>query len=298
LPHSSFRRPFAILLTCSFLSPFSAFAWWETGHETVARLAAARLTPAARTRVAQILRVSDTTDTVADALAEASIWADHVKGQNGTATWHYVNLALQDRKGEIGKRCENDDCVTARLRLFTAQLARKTTPQDSHWSDLDALRFVVHLVGDIHEPLHAISDADQGGNCERLDSPIGKAKTVHALWDGEIVNSLGESTETLTADLNRQIGSWSMKRQQTLAAGEPDDWAWESHLVAMKFIYKRLHIPKEPVEFPTLCSAAPPGIAARTWRIPEGYIESMQPVVRMQLEKGGLRLARLLNESL
>ena len=76
-----------------------------------------------------------------------------------------------------------------------------------------------------------------------------------------------------------------MKRQQALAAGEPDDWAWESHLVAMKFIYKRLHIPKEPVEFPTSCSAAPPGDAARTWRIPGGYIESMQRFFGWSLKK-------------
>ena len=132
----------------------------------------------------------------------------------------------------------------------------------------------------------------------RLDPPVGRAKTVHALWDGEIVNSMGEGNEALAADLNRQIESWSTKRQQALAAGDPEDWAWESHTLALKFVYKRLHIPKEPVEFPTPCSAAPAEIAAHTWRIPPGYVQAMQTVVRAQLEKAGLRLARLLNESL
>jgi hypothetical protein len=287
-----------ILLSCSFISPFSAHAWWETGHETVARLAAARLTPAARTRIAQILRVPDTPESVADALAEASVWADHTKNQNKAGAWHYIDLALQDGKSDIEKRCENDNCATARLRLFAAQLAAKTTPQESHWSDLDALRFVVHLVGDIHQPLHTTSDADQGANCERLDAPVGEAKTVHALWDGGIVNSMGESKAGLAADLDREIGTWSGKRQQALAAGTPEDWAWESHTLAIKVIYKRLHIPKEPIEFPSPCSAAPFEIAGRTWRVPRGYIEAMRPVVRAQLEKGGLRLARLLNESL
>ncbi len=264
----------------------------------MARLAAARLTPAARTRVSQILRITDTEAAVADGLAEASIWADHTKNGSQTAAWHYIDLALEDRKSDIGKRCENDNCAPARLRLFGAQLAAKTTAQSTQWSDLDALRFLVHLAGDIHQPLHAASNADQGGNCERLDPAVGQAKTLHTLWDGEIVNSMGESKRTLATDLDREIVSWSGKRQQALAAGNPDDWAWESHLLAVKFIYKQLRIPKQPVEFPVVCSAAPAEIIARTWRLPRGYVEAMQSVVRLQLEKAGLRLARLLNESL
>ena len=298
MPPSTSRSTLALLLSYSFLWPFSASAWWETGHETVARLAAARLTPAARTRVCQILRIPDTEEAVADGLAEASIWADHTKDGNQTAAWHYIDLALEDRKSDIGKRCENDNCAPARLRLFAAQLAAKTTAEDTKWSDLDALRFLVHLAGDIHQPLHAASNADQGGNCERLDPAVGQAKTLHALWDGEIVNSMGESKKMLAADLDREIVSWPGQRQQTLAAGNPDDWAWESHLLALKFIYKRLHIPKQPIEFPAVCSAAPAEIIARTWRIPRGDAQAMQSVVRLQLEKAGLRLARLLNESL
>jgi hypothetical protein len=298
LPSLPSARTLAILLTCWLLRPFSLAAWWETGHEVVARLAAARLTPAARTRVAQILQVPDTPAAVADALAEASIWADHVKGESKTGPWHYIDLTLEDRKTDIAQRCENDNCVTARIRLFAAQLSAKTTPRDSHWSDLDALRFVVHIVGDLHQPLHAISDADQAGNCERLDPPVRQAKNVHALWDGEIVNSMGEGDKTLAADLDRQIGKLSGARQQTLAAGTAEDWAWESHVLAQKVVYKRLHIPKESVEFPAHCSDAPAELTDHPWRVPPGYVKAMQPVVRTQLEKAGLRLARLLNESL
>jgi hypothetical protein len=298
LPLSASRSILPLLLSCSFLWPFSASAWWETGHETVARLAAARLTPAARTRVAQILRIPETEVALADALAEASIWADHTKTGSNTAAWHYIDLALEDRKSDMAKRCERDNCAPARLRLFAGQLAAKTTAEETQWTDLDALRFLVHLAGDIHQPLHAASNADQGGNCERLDPPVGQAKTLHTLWDGEIVNSMGESKKTLAAELDREIASWTGKRQQALVAGDPDDWAWESHLLAVKFVYKRLHIPKQPVEFPAICSTAPAEIIARTWRIPRGYVEAMRSVVRLQLEKAGLRLARLLNESL
>ncbi len=291
-------RTVAILLSCWLIRPSPVAAWWETGHEVVARLAAARLTPAARTRVAQILQVPDTPAAVADALAEASIWADHVKGQSKTGPWHYIDLTLEDRKTDMAQRCENDNCVTARIRLFAAQLSAKTARQDSHWSDLDALRFLVHLVGDLHQPLHAISDADQAGNCERLDPPVRQAKNVHSLWDGEIVNSMGEGDAKLAADLDLQIGKLSGARQQTLASGNAEDWAWESHVLAQKVVYKRLHIPKEPIGFPAHCSEAPAELTDHAWHVPPGYVKAMQPVVRAQLEKAGLRLARLLNESL
>jgi hypothetical protein len=298
LPRRLPVRTLALLLTCWLIRPFSASAWWQTGHEAVARLAAAHLTPAARTRVAQILQVPDTDEAVADGLAEASIWADHAKNEKKTAAWHYIDLALQDRKTDIPKRCENDNCVTARIRLFAAQLSAKTTPQDSHWSDLDALRFVVHFVGDVHQPLHSISDADQGGNCERLDPPVGRANNVHALWDGEIVNSIGKGNKALAADLDRQVRKLSPARQRILAEGGANDWAWESHVLAHKVIYKRLHIPEEPVGFPAHCSEAPAALTAHAWHIPPGYVKAMQPILRAQLEKAGLRLARLLNESL
>ena len=299
MPHSLRIRALAILLTCCLIRPFSAHAWWETGHQVIGRLAAFRLTPAARTRVAQILNVPDSPEAVSDALAEACIWADHYRTENKTtAPWHFIDLALQDQKTDIPKRCENDDCVTGRIRLFAAQLSAKTTPQNSRWSDLDALRFLIHFVGDIHQPLHAVSNADQGGNCERLDPPVRKAKNLHALWDGEIVNSLGEGEKALTADLDREIQRWSPSRQKSFAGGNPDDWAWESHLLSRKFVYKRLRIPKEPIEFPASCTEAPTELTARTWRIQGAYVEAMQPVVRLQIEKAGLRLARLLNESL
>jgi hypothetical protein len=294
----AFFRTVVIFLSYCLIRPLSADAWWETGHEVVARLAASRLTPAARTRIAQILNVADSPESVANALAEASIWADTVKGQNKTGPWHYIDLTLEDHPSDIPARCENDDCVTARIRLFAAQLSSKTTAQDSRWSDLDALRFVVHFVGDIHQPLHAISDADQGGNCERLDPPVRQAKNVHALWDGELVNALGADERSLAASLESQISKLSTDRQESLAAGHPDDWAWESHRLAERVIYKRLHIPKEPVEFPAHCTEAPAAITAHPWRIRPSYIEAMKPIVRLQLEKGGLRLARLLNESL
>jgi hypothetical protein len=233
---------------------------------------------------------------VADALAQASTWADETKAETQTGNWHFIDLALQDTRADLPKRCEQDDCITARIHSFTAQLAAQK--QEGRWSETDALRFVVHLVGDIHQPLHAVSDADLGGNCELLDPPIGDAKNIHALWDGEIVNSLDESDKKLAAHLASYAGKLDGEKRAAWSGGTVEDWAWESHNLARDLVYTKLHIPIEPVIFPHGCAAAPPEITSFKPQVDTLYIDSMKPVVRDQLTKAGLRLAGLLNEAL
>lgn len=289
------KRCFALLISGCLAVPSQLFSWWETGHEAVARVAADHLTPAARTRVARILDVPDTPEALADALARSSTWADETKTDQ-TGPWHYIDLTLPDTKADIAARCPDDNCAPARIRLFAAQLASRRA--DGRWSQLDALRFLVHFVGDIHQPLHTISDADLGGNCEQLDPAIGKAKNLHALWDGEIVNAINPNDKLLAHDLEQEIEGSRKLQEPKLVEGTPDDWVWESHLVAERDVYQRLHIPVEPVEFPANCAAAPAAITELRLHIQAAYIEEMKPVVRGQLEKAGLRLAKLLNESL
>ena len=290
-------RPAAtLLLSCCLLWPFPAYSWWETGHRTVARIAAANLTPAARVRLARILNVPDNPGAIADALAVASTWADETKNETHTGEWHYIDLTLQDSKSDILKRCEENNCVSARIRLFAAQLSGHKT--EGRWSELDALRFLVHFVGDIHQPLHAISDADLGGNCERLDPPIGNAKNLHALWDGQIIEAMDANDRDLAENLGKYFSALDEARQKEFSSGEVDDWVWESHKLAQENIYGKLHIPVEPILFPKNCGEAPPEITNFHPPIDILYIDTMKPVVRDQLLKAGLRLARTLNESL
>ncbi len=285
----------SVVLMVSLLAIRPACPWWETGHRVVARLAAAHLTPAARTRVARVLDVPDSSNEVADALARASTWADETKKQTNTGAWHFIDLALQDRESDIPARCPNDNCAPARIRLFAAQLGSRVPEPPS--SDLDALRYLVHFVGDIHEPLHTVSDADLGGNCEVLDPPIDQAKNLHALWDGPLVTETGTEA-ALTAELEQSIEKLSRREQRRLAAGSVNDWVWESHKLAIRVVYDRLRIPTEPVEFPGTCTDAPPAITEFRPVINTSYLDEMKPVIRMQLTKAGLRLAQLLNESL
>jgi hypothetical protein len=281
----SFRK---IALSCWFLVPLPLFAWWETGHQTIARIAAAHLTPAARARIAQILDVENTPEAVADAMAQASTWADETKRETRTGAWHFIDLAIQDTRSDITLRCKDNDCAPARIRLFAAQLA--SNEAEYRWSNRDALRYLIHFVGDIHQPLHAISNADQGGNCERLNPYIGQAKNLHALWDGELVNELNLSDKALATHLEERA-------QDISVAGSVDDWTWESHELAIADVYQALQIPTQPVEFPASCTDAPLAIGELQLDISTAYISKMKPVAENQLLKGGLRLAKLLNET-
>ena len=279
------RRLLFIYICSCLLFPSAAFCWWETGHQTVARIAASLLTAGAQAKVAEILGVANTPDAVSDAMAKASTWADETKAETGTGDWHFIDLALQDTKANIPDRCSNDNCVTARITLFARQL--KTS------SNLEALRYLIHFVGDIHQPLHAVSDADLGGNCELLNPTVGKAKNLHALWDGEIIDEMNMSDKELAASLEQQL---TTEQQQKLAAGSADDWAWESHELAIADIYQKLHIPVEPIIFPKSCANAPSEITQFRTPVDGLYINSMKPVIQEQLLMGGVRLAKLLND--
>lgn len=285
-----------LVIAALLVNSVPASAWWDIGHQVVARIAVAHLSPAARTRVARILGVDDSGSAVADALAQASTWADETKAQTKTGEWHFIDLALQDTKSNIAERCPDENCAPARIKIFAGELRSTISKPDG--SELDALRYVVHFVGDIHQPLHTISDADLGGNCERLASPVDTASNVHALWDGAIIAEMDTDQLKLTASLESDVRKLSKSHRNRLVQGTADDWVWESHELAVTDVYGKLHIPLEPVIFPKSCIEAPIAITGFKPHVDGLYIDAMKPVVREQLIKGGLRLAHLLNESL
>lgn len=293
------RKSVVLGLAAALAFTPAASGWWETGHQVVARIAAAHLTPAARTRIARILEVPDTPEAIADALAKASTWADETKAQTHTGDWHFIDLTLQDKESDIPERCPAGNCAPVRIQIFARELRTHAPEQhDQRWSELDELRYLVHLVGDIHQPLHTISDADLGGNCEQLKTPIDNARNLHALWDGGIIAEMNMSDKELTASLQAEVIAMTETAREHLISGAVDDWTWQSHGVAERDVYYRLHIPVEPAIFPRTCAEAPIAITSFQPPIDGLYIDDMKPLVRAQLIKGGLRLAKLLNESL
>jgi len=286
------QRPAILLFLCFFFA-FPGLGWREPGHRALARLAAAHLSPAARSRVAALLRVKDAPDSVSDGMAEASVWADNIKAQNHTGQWHFINIAVQDARSDMPSRCASGNCITDRIDIFRRQLASHRTLSPD---DLDALRYVIHLVGDVQQPLHTTSDADMGGNCEQVNS-LQQARNLHDLWDGSIVRAINPSDARLAESLNAYIGGLDPRNTTDWSNGNANDWAWESHQIAVRVVYQRLHIPLEPVGFPRNCAEAPLQIQIFRPAVDSLYINDMKPIVRDQLAKGGLRLAALLNSA-
>jgi hypothetical protein len=287
-PPLFFRTWFCLLFSLPGLG------WSGAGHRSIARLAAARLAPAAQARVAVLLGVKNTPGDVADAIAAASTWADDIKAQNHTARWHFINLALRDTREDLPRRCADGNCVTARIEFYEREIA--SGPHASRVQDVNALKYLIHLAGDVHQPLHAISDADQGGNCEQIDG-FGDAQNLHALWDVSLVRAIGVSDISLARELNVYITRLRPDVVDDWSNGNPQAWAWESHEIAQTVVYGRLHIPVEPVFFPKSCEDAPSEIRHFRPAVDSLYIGDMKPVVRDQLAKAALRLAAVLNKA-
>ena len=159
-------------LLSAVLAPAPARAWGCKGHQVVALLAEKHLTPHAREMVKKILAASPIDPNLSryckeggvDAMADASTWPDDIRSQRpDTAPWHYVDIPLGTTVREVEKFCDpKQGCVTSAIRDALATL--RSTDADAQ-KKADALRFLIHFVGDLHQPLHAVSNNDLGGNC-------------------------------------------------------------------------------------------------------------------------------------
>jgi len=233
-----------------------AFAWGTQGHQVVAELAFNALTPKARFEVTQLLVLEP-----GETLASISIWADEHKSP-ATSAWHYVNFPRATCQFETERDCPDGQCVVAALERQLAVLAASPTPERR----LKALKYVVHLVGDLHQPLHAGYQDDRGGNSYTLQAFM-QARNLHALWDGGLVKNLNLDNTALTA-LVRQ--STPQQEQSNLSLSQA---AEEScRLVATPGFY--------PVR-----------------QVSERYVQQFTPVLLQRLAMAGARLAGLLNRT-
>jgi S1/P1 Nuclease len=156
-----------------------AWAWGNQGHEVVAIIAADNLTASARTQVAKILAAASDTASLEQAMAAASVRPDTEFRQEdrSTSPWHYIDICIQDRRSDLPGRCPGGACVTAKLDEYANRL--KEGNYDA-WGAAGDLALLIHLVGDIHQPLHAATDADKGGNCIGVQSHP-HARNLHAV---------------------------------------------------------------------------------------------------------------------
>src|SRR5690606_17278990 len=157
------------------------------GHRLVARLAEYQLTGEARTEVHRLLAVERHRG-----LADIATWADELREHDPdlgrrSAKWHYVNIGEHDCRYEAQLACRNGDCIVEAIRAQTAILADRARPDAER---LQALKFVVHFVGDVHQPMHAGYARDRGGNTIQINYRD-RGSNLHALWDSTLLGWRG-----------------------------------------------------------------------------------------------------------
>ncbi len=186
-------------LTIAFLvavlcMPLQALSWGSEGHQVIAKLAESQLTPKARDEVGRLLAAEpDAT------MASASTWADEHRNP-ATAPWHYVNFP-RGVCTYVGERdCPDGKCVVAAINK-QVEILGSSAPDDKK---LLALKYVIHFVGDVHQPLHAGYGDDRGGNSYQLQAFM-RGSNLHAVWDTGLIRYLNQDAEALTARLERQV---------------------------------------------------------------------------------------------
>lgn len=245
-----------IAVACGALS---AGAWSQKGHDTTAAIAEAHLTPAASAAV----------DSIFDgrSMVYWSNWLDnasHTPEYAYSKTWHYCNV--DDNERFDTRRIAPDGDALSALRYNIGILADSLRSKDDKAL---ALKMVVHIMGDMHQPMHMGRKADLGGNRVKVKH-FGKDSNLHAVWDGSILESGHRWSYSEWRD---QLDRATPMEQAIICSGNLDDWARHTYEIAQE-VYK----------------AFPDG-----QQISYGHVAKWTPVIEEQLLKAGLRLAHLLN---
>jgi hypothetical protein len=286
--------PIAVALELSLVSSRPVQAWGDEGHEVIALIAESFLDPAVRRKVHDLLEADP--DTLTEhTIAEGAIWADKYRDSNAngarqaTRQWHFVDIELD--APDIDAACFGhpplppgvpassgpaNACVVDKINEFAAELG---SPRTDPPERIVALKFLLHLVGDEHQPLHASDNHDRGGNDRRAGASGLKAGTLHHYWDTEFVEQLGPDPKQIAAALIARI---SANDARDWARGGPADWAMESFRIARDHVYGRL----------------PPPNARGSVRLSAEYVAMATRDVASQLSKAGVRLAWMLNTAL
>jgi hypothetical protein len=256
-------RRVLLLLLVAAAPPIAA--WGPHGHQVVAEIAARELTPSARAEVEALLG-----DRASNAMREASTWADEIRGEpewRHTGGWHYLNFERGDCRYVARKACRNGDCVVGAIQRQARVLAdRKATALRR----TQALRFLIHFIGDVHQPLHAGYRDDRGGNDFQVRNRR-DGDNLHGFWDQDLLRAVRGELKVMAhaRDLLQQPGAEPDRRW-----GESAPVAWAE--ASCEIVQRDDFYPERG-------------------RITPDYIARFSPVADAQLEAAGHRLGALLN---
>lgn len=258
-----------VLLALTVFVPGAAVAWGSSGHEIIAAVAESRLTPEARRMVREIAGDTPLSD------PDIATWAD-AQRDRATRPWHYVNIPMSSGSYDARRDCVGGACVVAAMERARADLVAG----GSAMRRADALRWLVHLVADVHQPLHAGDGWDRGGNdflvrVRRRRQP----SNLHRVWDHDVVKPLLRHRTVLSA-ARMLAGRIAPADAERWAADlTPALWAEQSSREA-RGIYAELG--RRPGDKGIL-------------RLPPDYAAAQRRRVEAALQRGGVRLAALLN---
>jgi hypothetical protein len=275
-----FTALFALVATL-FASP--AFAYWEYGHETIATIAYRNVKPQTRAAIDRLLAkqaLLETPTCPAKTIEQASVWADCVKplGQRFSYAynWHYQNVSIC-KPFTLKGNCPDGNCVSAQIERDVKLLQDKNVPAREK---VMALAFLVHFMGDLHQPLHAGDKGDLGGNRARTDYGIYAPErlNLHSIMDGWLAERSISTPPALTV-------AYPADQRATMATGTVETWSEENWAVA-KQAYAAAYGGD-----PCRADVPPRG------KLDDAAVAALVPVMREQIVRGGVRLARLLDEA-
>lgn len=309
------------VLLAAFTAAPAAQAWGCKGHQVVALLAERHLTPAAKQMFLDLLQTHPIDPQLkrwcggnTEAFADAATWADDVRQKGKDDGWHYIDVPRGAPRSAMSKACAPPHgCVTQAIREQAAVLKNKQADGETR---VRALRYILHFVGDLHQPMHAITNGDRGGNCVPVryfqSRPLAKSDkdaaeeyfqpNLHQIWDTQIVEAdlQGRSPEAYAEFLDQAFRAEMSAWQK--AGIHADDWAWESHEHAEETAYGAL--PKKVPIFPDVemedCASNNHFAQRMLHRhivLGQAYQDEAGDVVEERLARAGYRLAMILNEA-
>jgi hypothetical protein len=281
---------------CAALVPSTAYAWSEEGHKIVALIADHYLDPAVKKQVDAMLKADTDTLTKHDIASEA-VWADTHRDLDrksvqtrmaATDSWHAVMLELDhpDMNAACGKPALPTgtpasqgpaDCAVDKVDQFAAELSSKAT---SGPEKLLALKYLLNLVADLHQPLYVSDNHNDGGEQTRVSGGGADPNSLRHYWDSDFIDYLGDDPKAIADDL--ADGVRQSKTFDKMSEGSPADWAQEGFALAKDHAYGKLPAKK----------------ADGGYDLPPDYVTDAIETIRLQMARAGVRLATVLNRTL
>ena len=246
------RRLFILLLVVTWLGviPATAYAWGPKGHQIIARIAGPRLSPRARKAVNELLN--------GQSLEVASNWAAQQKSSKS----HFVLIPWDSNSYERDKYCSDKDCLIEKIREYRSVLEN---PRDSRLDRANALKYLLHLVGDLHQPFHC---TDKDG--KTIDVTFEKRPSnLFNVWESGLIEKPKMTAEDYVREIENNGGS--QQKGYNVSRGTVIDWALESHSIARTVYVNR-------------------------GEMHDDYYWKNKDILNQQLYRAGVRLANILND--